>query len=336
MVFLLPGQDGQLSEAARKPVDADGTFAFSGSFLTPGQSFVLVAFYRDVPYPTTTLEVGQQSGVLLEVFEPTGRADDIVITGHRHFLAVDENGVDVAQLVHVENRGDAAYVGQGSGPERHVTELILPAGLTNLQNHTSALHRASAGRYFDTQALVPGGTQIAFSFRLPASAFDGSYVHEVIYPTQDLDFYVQPPTVQPGPPFEDLGTVHVHNRQYRHLRLRDLAPGQRVRLPVPVERPIRWMVKWVVLAGGLVAGAAAAVRVAGHSGGPPAEPFGRGAAGAPSSKTSRRPAATRRELEARRQAVLDELAGLGEADAARREELMGETVSLYRALERGR
>ena len=345
VAFLMSGQDGQLAEVARQPVDADGGFSFSGPFLSAGQAFVLVAFYLDIPYPSASLEVGQQGAILLEVFEFTERSDDVSITAHHHFLSVDADGIDAAQLVQIENRGDASYVGHGTGHDRHVTEFILPVGLINLEDHNSALHQPSEGRYFDTQPLVPGSTQIAFSFRLPADSFDGHYVHQVIYPTESVDFYVQPPTIEAGPPFEDLGEVQVHDRSYRHLRLRDLVPGQSVRLPLPVDRPIRWVIKWVVLALGAVAGAAAAIVVAGRaaSSPPPAPsqppPLAGRATGrrpSPGSAPGEAAAPGRRQLEARRRAVLDELARLGDADAARREELMSEAVSLYRDLERGR
>jgi len=349
VAFLMSGPDGQLSEVVRKAVGDDGRFLFSGPFLASGQAFVLVAFYRDVPYPSGTLEVGQQSAVLLEVFDPTERDDRLVITGHHHFLSIDAGGVEVAQLIQMDNRSDSSFVGHGTGHDRHVTQFVLPAELVELENHNSSLHQSSPGRYFDTQPLVPGVTQIAFSFRLPADSFGDHYVHHVVYPTESVDFYVQPTTIQPGAPFEDLGPVEMHERQYRHLRLRDLVPGQAVRLPLPVERPIRWVIKWVVLTLGVVASAAAVVAVAGRSTANPAPP----AAGAPSPRTpvagssaagsaaaslssARSAALGRRQLEARRRAVLDELAGLGDADTARREQLMAEAVSLYQALERGK
>ncbi|MFH1572324.1 MAG: hypothetical protein ABIL09_30310 [Gemmatimonadota bacterium] len=324
VAFLMPGEDGQLTEIARKPVSADGSFAFSGPFLRAGLPFVLVGFYRDVPYPTGSLEVGQQSAVLIEVYEPTDRPDALAITGEHHFVAVDVDGLEVARLVTVQNRGEQTYVGRGTGPDWHVTEFVLPAGLTELQSHTGAMHRVAAGHYFDTQPLPPGDTQIAFSYLVPAEAFDGDYVHQVIYPTEALDLYVQPPTLQPAGPFEDLGPVNLHDRQYRHLRLRDLVPGQSVRLPLPVPRSLRWMVKWAVLGAGLLGALAAAFLATRRA----ASPAPRPAVG---------PAALPRDLETRRQAVLEELARLDDsaANRRRREQLMAEAVSLYRALERG-
>jgi hypothetical protein len=320
VAFLMPGEDGQLSEVVRQRADAEGSFAFTGPFLQPGLSFVLVAFYRDVPYPTQTLTVGQQSAVLIEVYEPTEDDGDLYVTGYHHFLSVDAGGVDATQLVHVDNRGERTFVGHDSGHDRHVTEFILPAGLVGLESHGSDLHRVGAS-WFDTQPLPPGGTQIAFSFRLPVSAFEGEYRHQVRYPTDAVDFYVQPPSVQPGPPFEDLGEVDVQGRRYRRLRIRNPELGDTLHLPLPLSRPARWMVKWALLALGAVAGVAVLL-VGARRGG----------------ATDSGGAAPATDLEARRQDLLDELARLDEAggDASRREALLREAVAVYRALERGR
>jgi len=261
VALLVPGDDGQLTEAGRTVAAADGRFGFGDTPLPAGQSFVLVAFHRGVPYPTSTLQAGQQSGVLLEVYDPGRSPEQIRITGHNYFIAADESGLDVAVLLQLANDGETAYVGQGAGAERHVLEFHLPEGLINLRNYNSALHQVAAGRYFDTQPLAPGEAQISFSFRVPAESFEGEYVHRVDYPTESLDFYLQPPTIE-GPTggaagFEDLGVVRVHERQYRHLRQRDLPPGREVRLPLPVQRPKRWMIKWAAVALGLIAAAAA-------------------------------------------------------------------------------
>ena len=63
--FLIAGPDGTFSEMTRKSTDAQGRFSFSGPFLTNGLAYSLTAHYQDIPYASSTLEVGAQRQVIM-------------------------------------------------------------------------------------------------------------------------------------------------------------------------------------------------------------------------------------------------------------------------------
>ncbi len=244
-------QDGQLSEILSKQSDAQGHFAFSGPFITPGLRFVLTASYRDALYPTSVLQVGEYNQVILEVYEPTTSDAQVRIAHHDLVISLGTASVNVGHLVQVDNRGDSTYVGRGQGQERRVTEFALPTDLFNLRNQDGGLAPANPGQFFDNRPLPPGISQIGFSFDLDPRRLDEGYLYAATYATDVLNVLIQPSDVQASPPFADLGEVAFHDQTYRHLQLVGVQPGQSALIPLPLPRATRWLLKWVALGGAL-------------------------------------------------------------------------------------
>ena len=311
-------QDGQILEMLRKETDAEGRFSFAGPFLQSGIHFGLAAFYDGIPYFSSTLEAGAQQQVILEVYEKTDDPSGIRIGTHHLFFSVRENAIECIQLLQIHNALERTYSGSGDGQERRVTELVLPTGLFNLQSHSGLLHQAGEGRFFDNQPLPPGRSQRSFSFNLDARNFSSPYVHQVVYPTDRLEVFLDPPSTEIKPPFIDLGIVEQHGRQYRKVAMENLPPSQQVAIPLPLNPSLRWSLKWAALVGAFVAGSVALALSRQHLG-----------------------TDHDRALE-RRQHLLEELARLDDSFASRPEDphyvdqrahLMREAVALTQALE---
>jgi len=245
-------QDGQLNEILRKESDAQGRFSFSGPFLTADVRFVLAASYRDAPYPTSTLGVGEYSQVILEVYEPTASDAQIRIAQHDLVINLGAASVSVGHLVQVDNRGDSTYVGRGQGQERQVTEFALPTDLFNLHDQDGGLAQANPGQFFDNRPLPPGTSQIGFSFDLDPRQLDEGYLYTATYATAVVNVLIQPSDIQVSSPFTDLGEVAFHDQNYRHLQLIGVQPGQSTMIPLSLPRPTRWLLKWVALSGALL------------------------------------------------------------------------------------
>ncbi|MDE2810755.1 MAG: hypothetical protein OXN90_20255 [Gemmatimonadota bacterium] len=250
-------QDGQILEMLRKETDAEGRFSFAGPFLQSGLHFGLAAFYDGIPYFSSTLEAGVQQQIILEVYEKTDDSSGIQITTHHLFFSLRENAIECIQLLQIHNTLERTYSGSGDGQERRVTELVLPTGIFNLQSHSGLLHQAGEGRFFDNQPLPPGRSQRSFSFNLDVRKFASPYVHQVIYPTDRLEFFLDPPSMDVEPPFIHLGIIEQHGRQYQKIVIENLQPSQQVEIPLPLAPSLRWSLKWVALVGAFVAGGAA-------------------------------------------------------------------------------
>ncbi|MEE2658563.1 MAG: hypothetical protein VX733_08670 [Candidatus Latescibacterota bacterium] len=248
-VALFIREAGQISELLRKTTDAEGSFQFAGSFLTAETEFFLVAHRDGVPYPTSTLRVGEQDQIIVEVYEPSEDADDLIITDYNLFLGITPSGLDVAHLVHVENSGERTFVGTSDGDRRHGVEFRLTDASVGVQAHTAEFVQGHGQSIFDTQPLPPGHSQISFTHRVDGERFDGDYVHHVLYPTTSLEIFLLPAEVElRGNPFVDLGAVSFHEQRYRHYRVENLKPGRQLTISLPFSRPLRWALKWTLLA----------------------------------------------------------------------------------------
>ena len=246
-VAFLVRQDGQLSEILRKRVDEAGRFSFSGPFISPGLRFFLVAFHGGLPYPSAELEVGAQRGVILEVFEPTADPAALHMGTHSLFFSLGKNGLEVLQVAQIHNGGQQTYAGTLVEGTRRATEFVLPEGAFNLQNFSGTFSQQGPDRFFDDRPLPPGDTQVAFSYFVNPERLSGDYVHQTVYPTQTLEVLVQPASIELDPPFADMGPVDFPNGQFRRYRLENLGAGDRVDIPLPLRRSLRWSFKWIAL-----------------------------------------------------------------------------------------
>ena len=314
-------QEGDVSEVLRKKTDADGRFSFAGPFLQDGLQFALAAFYDGVPYFSSTLEVGAQQQIILEVYEKTNDASRLHITAHHLFLSLNENAIECVQLLQVHNPLEHTYAGSGSGRERRVTEFALSPNIFNLQGHSGLINQAEPGRFFDNQPLPPGRSQLSFSFNLDTRELTDAYVHQVVYDTERLEIFLDPPSIEVGTPFIDQGVIDLHGRQYRRVVLDGLSAGQRVEIPLPLSPSLRWTLKWAALAGALLVSGLALVLSSRRT-------HDVDDADTPSAED--------------RQKILEQLAQLDDAHAAdpedrnyldQRARLMQEAVALTRALE---
>ena len=249
-------QDEQVSEIMRKKTDSEGRFSFSGPFLTTGTPFALAAFYKSVPYFSSMLEVGAQKQIILEVYEPTDRPDALRIVSHNLFLNVTQKRVEAVHLAQFHNGGKLAYVGTGQGSERRVSQFNLPPGAFDVQSHSGQTILMDGTAFFDNQPLLPGHSQLSFSFALDPNQLADGYWHESAYLTEQINLFVQPSTIKiDGGDWTDEGVVDLHGQQYRRLSMTDVQIGQRLLVPLPISPPMRWMLKWAALAGGALGGA---------------------------------------------------------------------------------
>ena len=325
---------GTPEEILRKRTDSGGRISFSGPFLTPDLTFILVPFYRGIPYPTTRLLAGTQKQIVLEVFEPGGERADVKIDNLRMVLTVSPEKIEVAQFVEIENQGVGTYTGSGDGKEQRVTEFLLPAGAFGLRSISGDLVPGEANQFFDTQPLPPGHSTVAFSFGLDRRTSGSRYRHHFLYPTELLELYLSPATIDLPAPFVDRGEVPIHERPYRWYLLRPEAGAAVVDIPLPAHRPKGWMMKWLALGGSLMtvllaAGASRGLGV------PEETAFSREQLTRSAGVELR---ATREELEQVRIRLVKQLASYPERDLARderasRDELMRRAEAIYQLLD---
>ena len=329
--FSIQNADGAFAEMMRKSSDEEGRFSFSGPFLAAGLTYMVTAHFRDVAYPSSALVVGAQRQVILEVFEPTDDPGAVHIAAHHLFLAMKPGILEVAQLMQIHNSGETTFVGSRPGGNL-VTELRLPTGAFNFraagaESDARAFVRDGES-FYNTDPVLPDHSQIAFTFELDLADFSGAYEHVAPYDTEKLELYVQPVSIQIGPPFTDLGPVTLHDQTYRRYQLDNLPQARPVTISLPLSRPLRWVLKWAAL-GLTVFAAVTALGLARRGGGSPGDPTSATSVLARSAGVDADAGLV--ELQELRERLLSQLARVGDQDEAHRQ-LIDRTVALYRLL----
>ncbi len=253
-----PGPDS-LQWMGSAVTDARGAFCFRDPRLADSLQVVLTAEYQGVPHNSSRLLVGEQQQVILEVFPPTQSDPGIRLAGMSAFVQATAEGLQVVEWLQVDNPGSAAFVGGGRGV---VTDLGLPAGVQAVRSLGPPLVTDASGRVGDGRPLLPGITEIAFAYRVPAAEGRAEWSVQRPYRCDQVDVFVQPAEYHAPPDFADLGPVEVEGIRYRRLRHAALAPGARLTLTFGAGEGQLDGWPWVAL--GMVVGLGVLVAVLGR------------------------------------------------------------------------
>ena len=251
-VIFYVNQDEKATELARKTTDKDGRFLFSGPFLKPGMPFALTGLYKGVPYHSSTLEIGSQKEIIIEVFDTTSVSKKLRIDTHHLFLTIEETQLNVVQLLQMHNEDDMTFTGNMENGERLVTQFQLNGNLFGLENYSGYFYQTNETTFYDNRPLPPGETQLSFSFSLDPKNMNGGYRHEVIYPTNRLEAYIQPTSLKISNKWEDLGIVDLHGSTYRRILRKNLPPGESVLIKLSLPLGLRNLHKWIALSASLI------------------------------------------------------------------------------------
>ncbi|MEE3235254.1 MAG: hypothetical protein VX294_13890 [Candidatus Latescibacterota bacterium] len=246
-VAFYMNQGEQATELARKASDENGRFLFAGPFIQPGMPFALAAFYKGVPYHSSTLQVAAQKEIIIEVFDTTSVGKKLHIDTHHLFVTLSKAQINVVHLVQMSNEKNQTFVGNMANGVRHVSKFLLDESLFDLQNYSGHFHQTNETTFFDSQPLPPGETQLSFSFNLDPSKLSGGYKHDVVYPTNRLEAFIQPTSIEISNGWEDLGVVDLHGTTYRRVLKRNLTSGESTFIKLPLPLAIRNLFKWVAL-----------------------------------------------------------------------------------------
>jgi hypothetical protein len=265
-----PGPDS-VQWVATATTDGQGAFRFRDERLADSLQVVLTAEYQGVPHTSSPLRVGDQQQVIFEVFPPTQSDPGIRLAGMSAFIQATADGLQVVEWLQVDNPGAAAFVGGGRGV---VTELALPAGAQAVRSLGAPLVTEASGRIGDARPLLPGITEIAFAYTVPAVDGRVEWSVERPYRCAQVDIFVQPAGYHAPPDFADLGPVEVQGNRYRRLRHAALAPGARLTLAFGGGEGQLDGWPWVAL--GVAVGLGVLVAVLGRRQPRPGQPGGRG------------------------------------------------------------
>jgi hypothetical protein len=243
------GSSQQPTFSQSTSVSPDGRFTFANVPADPNVSYTISTDYAGVPYSTAVPKANGQSTIPaeLKIYEPTTSDSAIRVDSASWLLGAldaEKQQTTILVLLTVTNAGDRVYVGDHRGDPGaavpgvlpRTLRLALPQGASDFQPQMgldpSKLLPIANG-YVDTEPLLPGQHQLAYTYRLGYAEGIAEIRVDLPYPTTKLRFLA--PDV--GLEFRsdrlgDGGTMPIEGRTYRVLAADQLKADTTVTIDV--------------------------------------------------------------------------------------------------------
>jgi hypothetical protein len=228
-------------------VGPDGQFAFDQIPADPSTPFRVSVDYAGVSYDAAVPSATGNSLTALKitVYEPSTSEDVLKIDSANWVVeSIDtaNQQVVVLETVDLFNTADRAYVGDHRGDPGSDTPGVLPRTLRIYLPQGSSDFRPVAGLdasgllpvaggYVDTQPILPGRHQIAYSYRIAYADGGMELRHALPYPTQTLRVLVPNVGLQlRTDKLKNAGNVDLQGRQYAVLTADSVQPNTDITL----------------------------------------------------------------------------------------------------------
>lgn len=243
------GSSQQSTFSQSTSVSPDGRFTFANVPADPSVSYTVSTEYAGVSYVSAVPKANGQSTVSVElkIYEPTTSDSAIRIDSASWLLGAldaEKQQTTILALLTITNAGDRVYMGDHRGDPGaavpgilpRTLRLVLPQGASDFQPQMgldpSKLLPIANG-YVDTQPLLPGQHQLAYTYRLGYAEGVAEIRVDLPYPTAKLRFLA--PDV--GLEFRsdrlgDGGTMPIEGRTYRILAADQLKADTTVTIDV--------------------------------------------------------------------------------------------------------
>lgn len=213
-----------------QPVGTDGLFDFTGLSTDPKYSYLVATQYQGVTYHSERLSLSAENPVIndlvIQVFETT--LDDSKLTIQRDHLLIDilPNQLRILEVLILENAGEQTIVPhEGSGGR--IAYFPLPTGFQGFQASEeilpNSLEADQKGVAF-TRPILPGTTQLVFTYSLPYQENSYTFTKQLPYPTSVVMLLLTDPKITAsGPHLQDKGIVTMGERQFHRFDVQGLA-----------------------------------------------------------------------------------------------------------------
>lgn len=195
-VLLMVFSKGVRAQQRKATTDGKGNFKFTGLPLDPKLLYIITANHNNVLYVSERIKLVDSRTVnyILTVYETTDSDEDIAIESHHLVVDLEPEGYRIIEMVTLNNSGNRTVVGSERGGEQGVFPLFfpLPRGYGDLQITemipSQFVHERPDGFYVQKH-LLPGQSQMNFTYQLPALPLPLKWNKKVKYPTKNLSVF---------------------------------------------------------------------------------------------------------------------------------------------------
>lgn len=173
-----------MEPVAKATTNAAGEFSFDKD-PTPGAPFLLQAIYQGVQYSKAIAPGQAPTGIIVDVYDATSKAEGVVVDRHGILIEPVENKLAIREFVFLNNNTKVTYADSANGTYRFwaPADAKINVSLTAQGGMPVTRPASKAGGAKDTWKIdypvKPGQTQIEISYEVPKSdTFAGNILHK--------------------------------------------------------------------------------------------------------------------------------------------------------------
>jgi 5-hydroxyisourate hydrolase-like protein (transthyretin family) len=204
--------------------DEGGRFHFRGQDTDDEHSYRFEVEYEGIIYNEEgAFPQGEVvMPMVITIYETTDSEKAMVVNRHHVIVDFVADTLAIQEMYIFENTTERIYVGKEEG----ILLFSLPTDATNLKLDDPGLEYNTIGTdegFASLVPVVPGQTQVLFSYTLPYDGADRTLVHKILYPTTYFDLMIAHVGVLAGS--EQLayqGLAGGEETSYLHFEAQDL------------------------------------------------------------------------------------------------------------------
>lgn len=179
--------------------DEEGRFTFAGLPTAPNLVSQALVRYEGADYysgPASFSADAATAALEVVVYEATPSDELIVVSNAHTIVEMADGGLRITEVLTFVNQGDRSYVGSVQVAEGANATLYfpLPEGAVELQPGTGLMQCCIYGYeegFVDSMPFPPGEQQVIYSYFVPNTDSEYTFVRPVAYPTGRYDLLVQ-------------------------------------------------------------------------------------------------------------------------------------------------
>ncbi len=188
----------EVSSTAGK-TDADGHFVFDGLSTGSGYSYQVVLTFQQAEYYSEWLafDEGETTrSVEVTVYDSTTSDEAIKVLMSHTVVYLEQGGLRMVEFYLFVNEADRTYIGskEVANGTRETLRFSLPDGATELQPASGLMECCiynSEDGFIDTMPVLPGGKEVAYSYRASNNSGTYTFSRKANYPIADFDLLVE-------------------------------------------------------------------------------------------------------------------------------------------------
>ena len=258
--------DAEVSPTTTK-TDTEGRFVFDGLLTESGYSYQVMLVFQQAEYYSEWLSFDEGEiikSVEVTIYDSTTSDEALKIATAHTIIYVGQGSLQVKEYFLFVNESDRTYIGSKevtAEGDRETLRFPLPKEATELEITLGLMNcciRDSEEGFVDTMSVLPGGKEVAYSYKVSYNSGAYTFPQKINYPITSYDLLIQEGSVEiTGGQLTLQEPLTIEGAQFSHLTDENLTPGdilviQLSGLPgTNNQRTVQWVaLMMIVLASG--------------------------------------------------------------------------------------